>query len=100
MEGFGRAGRVVAATLRSLRRAVAPGVTTGQLDELAGEISAASGARSGPILTFGYPASICVSVDDEVVHSIPGSRILQRGQLVTLDVAAEVDGYDMTPMRR
>ncbi len=93
IEGLERAGRVVAATLRALRGAVAPGVTTGSLDELAAQVFTANGARSGPILTYGYPASICVSVDDEVVHGIPGGRILQRGQLVTLDVAAEVDGY-------
>jgi methionyl aminopeptidase len=93
MKGLERAGRVVAETLRSLRRAVAPGVTTDELGELAGEILAAHGARSGPILTYGYPASICVSVDDEVVHGIPGSRLLQRGQLVSIDVAAEVDGF-------
>lgn len=93
MKGLERAGRVVAATLRSLRRAVAPGVTTGELDELAGEIFAAHGARSGPILTYGYPASICVSVDDEVVHGIPGRRVLRRGQLVSIDVAAEFDGF-------
>lgn len=93
MKGLERVGRVVAATLRVLRGAVAPGVTTGDLDQLAGEMFVVNGARSGPILTYGYPASICVSVDDEVVHGIPGSRILQRGQVVTLDVAAEVDGY-------
>jgi methionyl aminopeptidase len=93
LEGLKRAGRAVAATLLALRAAVAPGVTTGQLDELASDLFAAHGARSGPILTYGYPGSICVSVDDEVVHGIPGGRILRRGQLVTLDVAAEVDGY-------
>src|SRR5450755_113815 len=93
LEGLKRAGRVVAETLRSLRRAVAPGVTTGELDELAEEIFVAHGAQSGPILTYGYPGSICVSVDDEVVHGIPGRRVLQRGELVSLDVTAEVDGY-------
>jgi methionyl aminopeptidase len=93
LEGLKRAGRVVAATLRALRDAVAPGVTTGRLDELAGEVFAAHGARSGPILTYSYPGRICVSVDDEVVHGIPGGRILRPGQLVTLDVAAELDGY-------
>ncbi len=93
LRGLERAGRVVAETLRSLRRAVAPGVTTGELDELAGEIFVARGAQSGPILTYGYPASICVSVDDEVVHGIPGSRVLRRGELVSIDVAAEVDGF-------
>jgi methionyl aminopeptidase len=93
LEGLKRAGRVVAATLRALRGMVAPGVTTGQLDELAEQVFAEHGARSGPILTYGYPGSICVCVDDEVVHGIPGSRVLRPGQLVTLDVAAELDGY-------
>jgi methionine aminopeptidase len=76
-----------------LRSAVVPGVTTGELDRLAAEAFAASGARSGPILTYGYPASICVCVDDEVVHAILGPHALQGGQLVTLDVAAELHDY-------
>jgi methionyl aminopeptidase len=93
LDGLRRVGRLVAATLRTLRTAVAPGVTTGELDELAAEVFASQGARSGPILTYGYPGAICVSVDDEVVHGIPGKRCLREGQLVTLDVAAELDGY-------
>jgi methionyl aminopeptidase len=93
LEGLKRAGNLVAATLRKLRSAVVPGITTRQLDELAADFFAAHGARSGPILTYGYPGSICVSVDDEVVHGIPGSRTLRNGELVTLDVAAELDGY-------
>ncbi len=93
LEGLKRAGRVVAATLKALRDAVAPGVTTGRLDQIAAEVFAAHGARSGPILTYGYPGSICISVDDEVVHGIPGGRSLREGQIVTLDVAAELDGY-------
>jgi methionyl aminopeptidase len=93
LEGLKRAGRVVAATLQALRNAVAPGVTTAELDEIAAGVFAEHGARSGPILTYGYPGSICVSVDDEVVHGIPGERVLREGELVTLDVAAELDGY-------
>jgi methionyl aminopeptidase len=93
LRGLQRAGRVVATALRALRDAVAPGMTTGELDALAAKLLAAHGARSGPILTYRYPASICVSVDDEVVHGIPGQRRLAEGQLVTLDVAAEVDGF-------
>jgi methionyl aminopeptidase len=93
LEGLRRVGRLVAATLRGLRAAVAPGVSTGELDRLAGELFAKRGAQSGPILTYGYPGSICISVDDEVVHGIPGRRILRSGELVTLDVAAELDGY-------
>jgi methionyl aminopeptidase len=93
LEGLKRVGRLVALTLRTLRAAVAPGVSTGSLDALAAEVFAKHGARSGPILTYDYPGSICICVDDQVVHGIPGERRLRAGQLVTLDVAAELDGY-------
>jgi methionyl aminopeptidase len=93
LEGLRRAGRVVAETLKLVKAAVAPGVSTGELDRIAADHLARRGARSGPILTYGYPASICISVDDEVVHGIPGERVLRDGQLVKLDVAAELDGY-------
>ena len=68
-------------------------MTTAELDSRAAEVFAAYGARSGPILTYSYPGSICVSVDEEVVHGIPGRRTLREGELVTLDVAAELGGY-------
>jgi methionyl aminopeptidase len=93
LRGLRRAGRVVAETLRVLRSAVAPGVSTAELDRLAGETFARHGARSGPILTYDYPGFVCISVEDEVVHGVPGPRILRPGELVTLDVAAEVAGY-------
>jgi methionyl aminopeptidase len=93
LAGLQRAGTLVAATIDVLERAVAPGVTTGQLDRMAAALFASAGARSGPIITYGYPGSICISVDDEIVHGVPGSRVLREGQLVTLDVAAELDGY-------
>ena len=91
--GLRRAGRVVAAALQTLKAAVAPGVSTGQLDRIAAGFFASHGARSGPILTYGYPGSICISVDEQVVHGVPGERVLEPGELVSLDVAAEVDGY-------
>ena len=93
LQGLRRAGRVVAQTLKLLKAAVAPGISTGELDRIAAEFLAEQGARSGPILTYGYPGSICISVDDQVVHGIPGDRVLRPGQLVKLDVAAELDGY-------
>jgi methionyl aminopeptidase len=93
LESLRRAGRVVAATLQAMRAAAVPGVTTAELDTLAARVLAEHGARSGPILTYGYPGAVCLSVDDEVVHGIPGPRRLRDGQLLTLDVAAELDGY-------
>jgi methionyl aminopeptidase len=93
LQGLRRAGRVVAQTLKVVKAAVAPGVTTGELDRIAADYLAQQGARSGPILTYGYPGSICISVDDQVVHGIPGDRVLRPGELVKLDVAAELDGY-------
>lgn len=93
LRGLQRVARVVAKTLEALKAAVVPGVSTGQLDELAAETLASEGAQSGPIITYGYPGTICISVEDQVVHAIPGRRILRGGELVTLDVAAELDGY-------
>jgi methionyl aminopeptidase len=87
------AGRVVARVLEALGRAVRPGVSTGELDALARELLRAAGA----VATFegyrGYPAAICVSVNDEVVHGIPGSRRLRPGDLVSCDVGATLEGY-------
>ena len=93
LEGLRRAGRVVAETIAAVRRAAVPGVTTAELDAVAQAVFEQRGARSGPILTYGYPGSICLSVDDEIVHGIPGSRVLREGQLLTIDVAAELDGF-------
>jgi methionyl aminopeptidase len=93
LEGLRRAGRLVASIIRALRAVVRPGITTGELDAAAAELLTAAGGRSGPILTYDYPGAICISVDDQVVHGIPGERVLRDGELVTIDVAAELGGY-------
>ena len=87
------AGRDVAQTLRELRKLVRPGVTTGELDAVAARIFAAHGARSGPQLDYDFPGVTCISVGDEAVHGIPGPRRLREGELVKLDVTAELDGF-------
>jgi methionyl aminopeptidase len=87
------AGRVVAETIRELARRVRPGVTTRDLDEVAARVFAAHGARSGPRLDYDFPGTVCLSVDDEAVHGIPGPRRLRAGQLIKLDVTAELDGF-------
>lgn len=88
-----RAGRVVAEVLEIVRQAVRPGLATQDLDALAErEIRRRSG-----IPTFkgyqGYPASVCVSINDQVVHGIPGPRIIKPGDLVSIDIGATVDGF-------
>jgi methionyl aminopeptidase len=93
LEGLRRAGALVAEVLGALREAVAPGVTTAELDALAAERMRAAGARSAPIITYDFPGAICISVGDEVVHGIPGPRRLIAGDLVKLDVSLELDGY-------
>jgi methionyl aminopeptidase len=93
LAGLRRVGRVVAATLRDVARRVRPGVTTAVLDAHAARVFAAHGARSAPALVYGFPGTICISVDDEAVHGIPGPRRLRAGELVKLDVTAELDGF-------
>src|SRR4029453_4221968 len=86
LEGLRGAGGLAARVLREGREAVAPGVTTGELDALAAEIIASEGGRSGPIITYGFPGAICISVGDEAVHGIPGARRIGAGDLVQVDV--------------
>ncbi len=89
------AGLVVGETLELLRRSTRPGVTTGELDRIAEENIRASGAVPS-FLGYGhppFPASICVSVNDEVVHGIPGDRVVVEGDIVSIDCGAIVDGW-------
>ena len=93
LEGLKRAGRVVALALQAMREAVCAGITTAELDAIAANVLRAHGARSAPQLAYDFPAHTCISVNDEAVHGIPGARRLQHGDLVTLDVTVELDGY-------
>lgn len=93
VEQLREAGRIVAMVLDALGAAIAPGMSTADLDALAERLIRAAGA----VPTFkgyqGFPASICVSVNEEVVHGIPGSRELRPGDIVGCDVGATLDGY-------
>ncbi len=88
-----RAGLVVARTLERLAATVAPGMTTAQLDAVARVSLADAGATSSFLGYHGFPGVLCVSVNDEVVHGIPGPRVLTDGDLVSLDFGAIVDGW-------
>lgn len=91
--GLRRVARVVRMTLDAMEKEVRPGVTTGELNAVAAGVFAAHGARSAPALVYGFPGTVLISVNDEVVHGVPGKRRLERGDVVKLDVTTEKDGY-------
>jgi methionyl aminopeptidase len=94
LAGLARAGRAVAAARDAMLANVAPGVTTAELDAEGRAVLRAHGARSAPQLAVGFPAATCVSVNDEAAHGIPSpTRVLRSGDLVNVDVSAELDGY-------
>jgi methionyl aminopeptidase len=88
-----RAGVVVGEALELMRAAVRPGITTAELDAIAEEHIRARGATPNFLNYHGYPATICTSVNDEVVHGIPGDRVLADGDVVSIDCGAIVDGW-------
>jgi methionyl aminopeptidase len=88
-----RAGRVVAEVLALVEEELRPGVSTARLDALAEEHIRKAGATPSFKGYYGYPSSICISVDREVVHGIPGDRVIRNGQVVSIDAGAIVDGY-------
>jgi methionyl aminopeptidase len=93
LDAMQRVGALVARTLDAMTLAVRPGVTTGELDRVAAECARAAGGRSAPQLTYDFPGFTCISVNDEIVHGIPGQRALRDGDVVTLDVTLELDGF-------
>ncbi len=88
-----RAGLVVADALDAVRAVLRPGVTTADLDAIAERVIRGAGAVPSFLGYEGYPATLCVSVNDEVVHGIPGPRVLQPGDVVSVDCGAIVDGW-------
>jgi methionyl aminopeptidase len=88
-----QAGLVVARTLALVAVEVRAGITTAELDEVAAESIRSEGALPSFLGYHGFPAHICVSVNDEVVHGIPGARVLSEGDLVSIDCGAIVDGW-------
>ena len=87
------AGRVVALIHGRIQDAIRPGITTAELDAVARETLAEVGAVSSFLGYHGFPGHICASVNEEIVHGIPGPRVLREGDIVSVDVGAIVDGY-------
>jgi methionyl aminopeptidase len=94
LEQMREAGRLVGEVLSELAAAVAPGVSTADLDELAEKRIRQAGATPAFKGYHGYPATICASINDEVIHGIPsGRRVLNEGDIISIDVGASLDGY-------
>lgn len=92
-DGIQRVGRVVAEALRAMEVKVRAGITTADLDAIGAAVLTRYGARSAPQLVYGCPTANLISVNDEIVHGLPGPRRLQAGDVVKLDVTAELNGY-------
>ena len=94
LRGMVRAGVVTSRALDAAVAAARPGATTADVDAAFREVLAANGATSNFLGYFGYPATVCVSVNEEVVHGIPGERVLQAGDILSIDGGAIVDGWN------
>ncbi len=86
-------GRICAQTLRKMMEAVRAGMTTRELDEFGRALLDAEGARSAPELSYNFPGATCISVSPVIAHGIPDAHVLREGELIHIDVSAELDGY-------
>lgn len=87
------AGRIVALTLQELEKAIKPGISTIELDVIAEGFIRRQGAKPAFKGLYGFPASICTSINEQVVHGIPGSRKLKDGEIISIDVGTDVNGF-------
>ena len=86
-------GRICAGTLRKMMGQVRAGMTTRELDEIGRAFLEAEGARSAPQITYNFPSATCISVSPVIAHGIPDEHVLRSGELIHIDVSAELDGY-------
>lgn len=93
LEALRKIGRIVARCLQYMQSKLEPGITTLELDNLGGEFLEKHGARSAPKITYDFPGFTCISVNEEAAHGIPGAKVLKAGDLVNIDVSAELNGY-------
>lgn len=88
-----RIGRIVSFILHKMLDSIEPGMTTAELDAIGARLLAEFGARSAPQLAYDFPGATCISVNEQAAHGVPGGRIIKAGDLVNVDVSAELDGY-------
>lgn len=88
-----RIGRIVSLILQRMLDAAQPGMTTRELDRLGERLLENHGARSAPRLTYNFPRATCISINEEAAHGIPGDRVIRAGDMLNVDVSAELGGY-------
>ena len=88
-----RIGKIVSYVLQEMLDAAEPGMTTRELDLLGEQLLDKHGARSAPKLTYDFPGSTCISINEEAAHGIPGDRVIRPGDVLNVDVSAELGGY-------
>jgi methionyl aminopeptidase len=88
-----RIGRIVSYVLQEMLDAAEPGMTTRELDSLGAQLLERHGAQSAPRLTYNFPGATCISINEEAAHGIPGDRVIQAGDVLNVDVSAELAGY-------
>ncbi|WP_391123294.1 type I methionyl aminopeptidase [Psychrobacillus sp. L3] len=93
LEALKKIGRIVAEIREAMRAATKPGITTKEIDEIGGKLFEQNGAISGPMGEYDFPGYTCISVNEEVAHGIPGSRVIKEGDIVNIDVSGSYDGY-------
>ncbi|PVM90904.1 type I methionyl aminopeptidase [Caulobacter endophyticus] len=93
LEKLRAVGNLVARTLAAMGAALEPGMTTRELDDLGRSLLEAEGARSAPELTYDFPGATCISVGPDCAHGIPGDTVIKAGDLINIDVSAELDGF-------
>ena len=93
LDGLRVIGRIVANTMLAMARAMEPGMTTQELDEIGRAALDRAGATPAPEATYGFPGATCISVNEEIAHGIPCPRVIAAGDLVNIDVSASKDGF-------
>lgn len=88
-----RIGRIVSSVLQAMLDAAEPGMSTRALDALGARLLEQQGARSAPQLSYGFPGATCISINEEAAHGVPGDRVIRPGDVLNIDVSAELDGY-------
>ncbi|MGH7622402.1 MAG: type I methionyl aminopeptidase [Gemmatimonadaceae bacterium] len=93
LAGMREVGRLVGHAIKTMRAATQAGITTHELDDIGAEFLRRHGARSAPRFAYGFPGFNLISVNEEIVHGVPGPRVLRAGDVVKIDVTAELGGY-------